>query len=277
MKNDLPFFSHFNDARNHPKMKALRAQYGVAGYGLFWMLNEMIAAAKDARLDLSKKIYRTATAGELGMNLDEFDSFLAFLSDPEYDLVNYKDGILTTDQTQKDYSLVQGKRERDKTRYLGNSGSVVENVDSANENANSASGNDTQHSTAHNRTIQQQHAREGLPVDKSEEASLAAFALERAKKTKGVRNLEPYAASLMREPDVIAAWREALRNPPPPPEPKLPPPGDCPSCGGERMRYPGDTYDVRTCTRCGAKAHWDADWKIWGQADEQSHAFEDSA
>ena len=32
MKNDLPYFSHDNDARNNPKMKALRARFGWTGY-----------------------------------------------------------------------------------------------------------------------------------------------------------------------------------------------------------------------------------------------------
>ena len=112
MKNDLPYFSHYNNARNHPKMRALRGQYGPTGYGRFWMLNEIISEAPNARLDLSRKINRLATAEELGLELPAFEEFLAFLSDPEIDLVNYSEGFLTTDQTQEDYGLVEYERIR---------------------------------------------------------------------------------------------------------------------------------------------------------------------
>ena len=50
MKDDLPYFSHDNDSRNHPKMKALRARYVWTGYGQFWALNEMIAGSDLAYL-----------------------------------------------------------------------------------------------------------------------------------------------------------------------------------------------------------------------------------
>ena len=56
MKDDLPYFSHDNDSRNHPKMKALRARYGWTGYGQFWALNEMIAGSSGARLDLGIRV-----------------------------------------------------------------------------------------------------------------------------------------------------------------------------------------------------------------------------
>lgn len=280
MKDDLPFFSHDNDARNHAKMKALRARFGWTGYGQFWALNEMISGASKARLDLSRKVVRASVACELGMTTDALDDLLKFLSDPEEcGLVHYENGIITTKRTQEDYAKTEAGRMAAKERYERKKPTSTENAETSGENVETSGENPyrAEQSRAEKNREEQQHAREGLPVDKSEKASLAAFALERAKKTQGVKNPGAYARKLQDEPDVIAAWREALRNPPPPPEPKLPPPGDCPSCGGERMRYPGDTYDVRTCTRCGAKAHWDADWKIWGQADEQSHAFEDSA
>ena len=83
MKDDLPYFSHDNDARNHPKMKALRARFGWTGYGQFWALNEMIAGAPQARLDLSRKVVRSSVACELGMTTDALDDFLRFLEDKD--------------------------------------------------------------------------------------------------------------------------------------------------------------------------------------------------
>ena len=82
-KEDLPYFSHDNDASEHPKFKALRARYGAvegwAAVGRFWALNEAVARSKGARLDLSKKVNRATMAVDLGLSLSDFDGFLSFL------------------------------------------------------------------------------------------------------------------------------------------------------------------------------------------------------
>jgi len=112
MKDDLPYFSHDNDSRNHAKMKALRSRYGWAGYGHFWALNEMISGSAHATLDLSRKVIKSATACELGMTPDALDDFLAFLADDcECGLINYEEGILTTDRTTEDYEKVVKMRD----------------------------------------------------------------------------------------------------------------------------------------------------------------------
>lgn len=277
MNNDLPWFRHEKDARNTPAAKALRAAYGFDGYGRYMMLLEILADEPGARLDLSLKKNRAGYSIELGMKPDEFDNFLVFLSNPEEcGLIHYEDGIVWSDDIDHDYGKVEAKRERRRESYQ--SGQPVDDRNDISDDRNDESDGTIDTRAEKTRLDKRSSAaREGLPVDKSEEASLAAFALERAKKTQGVKNPGAYARKLQDEPDVIAAWREALRNPPPPPEPKLPPPGDCPTCGGQRWRYPGDTYDVCTCTRCGVKARWDADWKIWGPVDDHAHEFENSA
>jgi hypothetical protein len=101
MKDNLPYFSHDNNARRHPKMKALIAEFGYEGYGRFWALNERIAESSGACIDISKKINKLDLAQELGLNGDGMDKFLAFLSDPEIDLINMKDNIITTDRISK--------------------------------------------------------------------------------------------------------------------------------------------------------------------------------
>jgi len=113
MKDDLPYFSHDNDARNHAKMKALRARFGWTGYGQFWALNEMIAGSSHACLDLSRKVVRAGAACELGMTTDALEAFLAFLADrDECGLIDYDEGIVTTDRTQEDYARTETGRER---------------------------------------------------------------------------------------------------------------------------------------------------------------------
>lgn len=136
MKDDLPYFSHDNDSRNHPKMKALRARYGWTGYGQFWALNEMIAGSAEARLDLSRKVVRSATACELGMTTEALDDFLAFLSnEDECGLINYLDGVVTTDRTQEDFGRVS--TERGRKRVMGKS-SVEKRENGAEKSENGA-------------------------------------------------------------------------------------------------------------------------------------------
>jgi hypothetical protein len=99
-------------------MKALIAQFGPAGYGRFWMLNEFISQAPEAMLDLSRKVIMLDVAGDLGFNLEELTEFLCFLSDPEIDLIHYENGIVWTDRTQENYKTVRTERERKRDKYI---------------------------------------------------------------------------------------------------------------------------------------------------------------
>jgi len=112
MKNDLPYFSHDNNARNHPKMKALIAEFGYEGYGRFWVLNERIAETTGACIDISRKVNKLDLAKELGFDGAGLDGFLKFLSDPEIDLINFDNGKITTDRINELYSKTINKRKK---------------------------------------------------------------------------------------------------------------------------------------------------------------------
>lgn len=117
MKEDLPFFEHDNHARHHPKMKALLAEFGWAGIGRFWSLNEAICCSSKAILDVSKKVTKASMAVELGLSMAEFEAFLVFLSDPnECGLITYKDGKVTTERTQESYRQVEEGRIKARNR-----------------------------------------------------------------------------------------------------------------------------------------------------------------
>jgi hypothetical protein len=136
MKEDLPYFSHDNNARNHPKMKALIAEFGYEGYGKFWALNEKIAEASGAVLDISKKVNKLDLAKELNFDSAGLDVFLKFLSDPEIDLVNVNNGKITTDRVTEQYDFVISKRkkQREKKAKSENGEIVGENDKIASEN-----------------------------------------------------------------------------------------------------------------------------------------------
>jgi hypothetical protein len=260
MKNDLPWFKHYNDARNHPKMKALRGRFGPTGYGHFWMFNEIISEAPDARLDLSRKINLLATAEELGLELPAFEEFLAFLSDPEIDLVNYSEGIVTTDQTQEDYAVVEGTRGR--KRGMGKS-SAEKRQNAAEDCENAAEKINRAEQSRAEENIRALCAREGPPVDKSEEERYSAYLLARAKKSRKVDNLDAYIASIAGKPDVIAAWRkyeaEEEAKPKPIPDPKL----LCSKCGSPMKKLAGSPREA-WCTGCKERsATWNEAWEYW--------------
>jgi hypothetical protein len=116
MKDTLPYFSHDNNARHHPKMKALIAEYGREGYGNFWILNEIIAETSGAFIDISRKINKLNLANELGLDSNELDKFLSFLSDPEIDLINIKDKKITTDRVSELFKQTMENRETERDK-----------------------------------------------------------------------------------------------------------------------------------------------------------------
>jgi hypothetical protein len=116
MKDNLPYFSHDNNAHRHPKMKALIAEYGYEGYGRFWALNERIAENPGAYIDVSRKVNKLDLAQELGMSGPDLDKFLKFLSDPEIDLINFENGKITTDRITENYQFTMEKLEQERDR-----------------------------------------------------------------------------------------------------------------------------------------------------------------
>jgi hypothetical protein len=122
MKDNLPYFSHDNNARRHPKMKALIAEFGYEGYGRFWALTERIAESSGACIDISKKVNKLDLAQELGLNNDGLDKFLAFLSDPEIDLINLENNRITTDRITELFSKTMENREEERERKRAKNG-----------------------------------------------------------------------------------------------------------------------------------------------------------
>jgi len=92
-------------------MKALIAEFGFEGYGRFWALCERVAESSCARVDISKKVNKLDLAAELGLDGNGLDGFLAFLADPEIDLVNLECGVITVDRISERFTEVAKDRE----------------------------------------------------------------------------------------------------------------------------------------------------------------------
>jgi hypothetical protein len=117
MKDNLPYFSHDNDASHHPKMRALIIQYGYEGYGRFWILNERIARSPNAVIDISRKVNKLDLANELGFESgNELDEFLNFLADSEIDLIKIEDGKVTTARVTELFNKTMDNRKTDRHR-----------------------------------------------------------------------------------------------------------------------------------------------------------------
>ena len=66
-EKDAYFFSHDCNARNDPKILALRSVYGAEGYGVYFMLVEILREQPEYRLSVNKYIWNTlATTGPDG-------------------------------------------------------------------------------------------------------------------------------------------------------------------------------------------------------------------
>jgi hypothetical protein len=113
MKSNISFYSHDVDSHNHWKFKTLRRKYDWAGEGKFWALNNMIAKSPNCLLDISSTNKKKAVAAELEFTLPKFEEFINFLAD-DCELINVKDGVLSSDRTQEDLKRVNRKREGDR-------------------------------------------------------------------------------------------------------------------------------------------------------------------
>jgi hypothetical protein len=121
LKNNILYFAHDADAWRHFKFQALRAHYGPekgwAMEGRFWALNCMIATADGCRLDIKKAFTRCGIAQNLSLSLEEFDEFIAFLSDYEACGLIQKEGdTVSTERCDDELGHFNKSRNRERDR-----------------------------------------------------------------------------------------------------------------------------------------------------------------
>ncbi|MCX7031134.1 MAG: hypothetical protein NTU62_13590, partial [Spirochaetes bacterium] len=119
--NFLLYFSHDCDAYNHPKFVTLRSHYGgEKGRAMeqrFWQLNGIIGRAEGCRLDIRPEYAKPALAQKMDLSAEGLEEFLSFLSDPaQCDLIESRDGFLTTDRCQEELASMLAFREKDRNR-----------------------------------------------------------------------------------------------------------------------------------------------------------------
>ena len=91
---DAYFFSHDCNARNDPKILALRSVYGAEGYGVYFMLVEILREQPEYKLSVTKYIWSTlaTTKGRSDMrNIDKIKSL-------EKELGRYRKAVADRDK-----------------------------------------------------------------------------------------------------------------------------------------------------------------------------------
>jgi len=73
--NDARYFTHDDNARNDPKIKALMKKYGVEGYGRFWIIVETMRATKGHKINIKEYILESL-AEEMKCTIEEIKKFL---------------------------------------------------------------------------------------------------------------------------------------------------------------------------------------------------------
>ena len=116
MKNNIDFYQHYANADQHPKFKMLRVQFGWAGEGRFWALNNRIAQADNCCLDISKKYNAASIASDIGLSMDEFEAFILCLKNDCELIKECSPGVVTTDIIQENFKSVSGNREKARER-----------------------------------------------------------------------------------------------------------------------------------------------------------------
>lgn len=75
-----PYFAHDINAVNDFKIQAMMYEFGVAGYGMFWVICESIAAQKSCTLPL-KESYIRALASKAMVGVDVMENFIDSCTD----------------------------------------------------------------------------------------------------------------------------------------------------------------------------------------------------
>jgi len=79
----MRWFKHMVASSRDEKLDMLRAEFGMEGYGLYWLILELLAEKvnekNDTSLTYSAKIWKSFT----GISVKKFQKFLSFCSEFE--------------------------------------------------------------------------------------------------------------------------------------------------------------------------------------------------
>jgi len=109
-EKDAYYFSHDSNARHDPKMKALIFEFGMAGYGAWWVLVEMLREQTGYCLP-NKPYVIQAFADDAKMKLEDADAYIKLCVD-KYELLVIKNGMIYSPSLLNRMSHLDAKRQK---------------------------------------------------------------------------------------------------------------------------------------------------------------------
>ena len=88
---DAYYFKHDAHARHDPKMKALIGKYGIAGYGKFWVIIEMLRETSGYKLEDKDYIW-SSLSKDMECSVEEVKQFIKDCVN-EFSLLVQEDGF----------------------------------------------------------------------------------------------------------------------------------------------------------------------------------------
>jgi hypothetical protein len=110
-KNNADYFSHDADMRNHRKMKAVRAKFGLEGYAVWNMLLEVLTDAEHFAIDIDE-VEIELIAGDFGIEGDTLSEMISYFI--RLKLLEQQNGTLTCASLIERMQPLLDKRERQK-------------------------------------------------------------------------------------------------------------------------------------------------------------------
>ncbi|MEM8528660.1 MAG: Lin1244/Lin1753 domain-containing protein [Bacteroidota bacterium] len=136
-KHNADYFSHDANMRNQRKILAMRGKYGAKGYGIWCMLQEVLADSDYFRLELDE-VELELLASDFMIEVDFLQEFLSYMQ--RLKLISYDSNILSCPSLTDSLQLLVDRRKRDKRRKNARS-ALTENLVSTSEKAVSDSEN----------------------------------------------------------------------------------------------------------------------------------------
>ena len=111
-KNNADYFSHDADMRNHRKMKAVRAKFGLEGYAVWNMLLEVLTDAEHFVINIDE-VEIELIAGDFGIEGDLLSEMISYFI--RLKLLEEENGTLTCASLIERMQPLLDKRERQKS------------------------------------------------------------------------------------------------------------------------------------------------------------------
>jgi len=114
MKNRVPFFPHDTNTSVEPEVVALIKNYGIEGYGLYFIIMELLGRSETFRLRIKTELEIECISAACGLQSEKFSSIVAYMR--RLDLIQVDDGELSCRRFEKSIEPLLENREKTKER-----------------------------------------------------------------------------------------------------------------------------------------------------------------